>query len=118
MRPSAGSGAACGVKKTAATVPPRCPNLPEPQNSRGAAGLPLPQTTVAIVSHSDGVSALRKPGTARDDTVKLQSVTVCWITLGDRIRYPKNFSLYFCLDRPQYLVVLTDHSLDAMSEMR
>ena len=36
----------------------------------------------------------------------------------DEIRCPKNFSLYFWLDRPQYLVVLTDHSLDAMSEMR
>jgi hypothetical protein len=30
----------------------------------------------------------------------------------------QNFSLYFCLDRPQYVVVLTDHSLDALSEMR
>ena len=44
--------------------------------------------------------------------------TVCWITLRDKIGCPRNFSLYFCLDRPQYLVVLTDHSLDALSEMR
>ena len=44
--------------------------------------------------------------------------TVCWINHGTRSEAPKNFSLYFCLDRPQYLVVLTNHSLDAMSEMR
>ena len=45
-----------GAEKTVtATVPPKCLSLPEPQNSRGAAGLPLPQTAVAIVSQRGGV---------------------------------------------------------------
>ena len=42
-------------KTVAATVPPRSLSLPEPQNSRGAAGLSLPQTAVAIVSQRGGV---------------------------------------------------------------
>jgi lipid A 3-O-deacylase len=50
LRRSAGS-----EKTLAATVPPKCLSLPEPQNSRGAAGLPLPQTAVAIVSQRAGV---------------------------------------------------------------
>jgi hypothetical protein len=50
LRKSAGS-----EKTVAATVRPRCLSLPEPQNSRGAAGLSLPQTKVAIVSQRGGV---------------------------------------------------------------
>jgi lipid A 3-O-deacylase len=45
-----------GAEKTvAATVPPKCLSLPGPQNSRGTAGLPLPETAVAIVSRRGGV---------------------------------------------------------------
>jgi hypothetical protein len=49
------------------------------------------------------------------------AVAIVWRHLAfgiSRAGRSKNFSLYFSLDRPQYLVVLTDHSLDALSEMR
>jgi hypothetical protein len=47
-----------------------------------------------------------------------RTVAATIIALRGVIGHPKNFSLYFCLDRPQYVVVLTDHGLDALSEMR
>src|SRR5258707_11961530 len=50
LRKSAGS-----EKTMAATVPAKWLSLPEPQNSRGAAGLSPPQTAVAIVSQRAGV---------------------------------------------------------------
>ena len=44
--------------------------------------------------------------------------TLSWTKLRDQIGCQKTFLCIFCLDRPQYVVVLTDHSLDALSEMR
>jgi hypothetical protein len=43
-----------GVRERSGDCPPRFLSLPEPQNCRGADGLALPQTAVAIVSLRDG----------------------------------------------------------------
>jgi hypothetical protein len=77
-----------------------------------------PEKAVRTPKHQDSVGQASR----RQELVawhrKTAIRTVCWIKHGTRSDTPKNFSLYFCLDRPQYLVVLTDHSLDALSEMR
>src|SRR6266404_5737507 len=88
-------------------------SIPHDQNRSTGCAWDSRRTVAATVSVTP-----TRPETARGDTVKLQSGPYAGSNMGRDQMLQKTFLCIFCLDRPQYLVVLTDHSLDAMSEMR